>query len=56
MRMNRVIALLILVAAALAWLGWRLRGDHPYLATVLLTVSAVLSLLILGGMTGLIGG
>ncbi|GEM_PF-7110933 len=56
MRMNRVIVLLILVCLLLAWLGWRLRGDHPYLATVLFTVSAVLAILIVGGMTGLIGG
>ncbi len=54
--MRRAIVLLILASLALAWLGWRLRGDHPYLATVLFTVSAVLAILIVGGLTGLIGG
>ena len=53
---NRAYALLFIFVALMFWLGWRTRRENSLLSLALFTASIVLTLLLLGGFFGLIGG
>lgn len=54
--MHRSLLIAILILLGMVWLGVRVRKSNQLLATALFTAATVISLLILGAVTGLIGG
>lgn len=54
--MSRGLFILLLIVAAIFWLAFRVRAQNQTLSTALFTLAIAVSLLIIGGFFGWIGG